>query len=222
MVTLRNIHLVLGALFLFSIGLDSVFAAVPGNGVLKFAIVRNGKEIGFQVYRFRQVQDAVEVVVSTRIKFKLGFITVHRLNHDSHEIWKKDRLVAFSSSTSEKNIVKGRTKYHVAVQEDGEDLSVEAAQDGWRAPTDAIPASFWNSEFVHANTLIDTVDGAKLVVTVEPLGNDVISVNGGMLDARHYRVSGDMERELWYDHNNVLVQVRFIADDGSEIQFVTR
>jgi len=222
MFSLQHMGLVLAALFLLCTGVGSATAAVPGSGVLDFAIVRNGQEIGSQTYRFRQAQDSVEVNVSTRIKFKLGFLTVHRLNHNSQEIWKEDRLVAFSSSTSEKNILKGRAKYAVAVQEDGENLSVEADREGWRAPANAAPASFWNSQLVSTDTLIDTVDGGKLAVTIEALGNDNISVNGSTLDARHYRVSGDMERELWYDLNNVLVQVRFTAEDGSEVRFVPR
>ncbi len=222
MISLHNIRLVLGTLVLLGMGSNEVSAAVPGNGVLDFAIVRNGKEIGSQVYRFREAQNAVEVNVSTRIKFKLGFFTVHRLKHDSLEIWKGDRLISFSSWTSEKNIFKGRMKYEVAVEEDGDNLSVDAARDGWRAPITAVPASFWNSELVRANTLIDTIDGAKLAVTVEPLGEDIISVNGGQLGVSHYRISGDMERELWYDQDNILVQVKFTAQDGSEIQFIPR
>jgi hypothetical protein len=221
-ITKRTIQLVSGALFLLIAGLSGARAAVPVGGVLDFAIVRNGKEIGTHVYRFREAQEGLQVDVQTRIQFKLGFVTVHRFNHDSHETWKDGRLIAFSSASNEKNIVKGRAKFQVAVLKDEGDLDVHAAKQEWRAPADAIPASLWNRKFGDSNTLIDTVDGAKLAIEVEALGRDVISVNGRQVAAVRYRLSGDLQRDLWYDMDDVLVQVRFTAEDGSEVRYIPR
>lgn len=222
MFTKHTIQLVSGVLFLLGAGLNDVRAAVPAGGMLDFAIVRNGKEIGTHVYRFREARDGLQVDVQTRIQFKLGFVTVHRFSHDSRETWKDDRLVAFSSATNEKNIVKGRATFQVAVLKDGGELDVRAAKQEWRAPGDAIPASLWNREFGDSNTLIDTVDGAKLAVKVETLGREMISVNGQQVATVRYRLSGDLRRDLWYDQDDVLVQVRFTAEDGSEVRYVPR
>jgi len=38
--------------------------------------------------------------------------------------------------------------------------------------------------------------------------------------ARHYAISGDLQRELWYDAGGRLVKVRFAASDGTDIQYV--
>jgi hypothetical protein len=197
-------------------------AAVPANGVLDFAIVRNGKEIGSHVYTFSAAPNGLEVDVRTRINFKFGFVSLHRFNHDSHEFWQSNRLVAMSSSTSEKNIVKGSSRHEVNVEKEDGDLNVRADKKAWQAPLSAVPASLWNERLIETKTIIDTVDGEELTIKVELLGDDVILVSGRQLDARYYRISGDLERELWYDHDNVLVRVRFTADDGSEVQYVLR
>jgi hypothetical protein len=218
----RIIQLGLVAFLAFVAGADGSRAAVPASGVLDFAIVRNGKEIGRQVYTFTALPGGLEVDVRTRIDFKLGFISLHRFKHDSHELWQGTRLVAMSSSTSEKNIVKGRSRHEVNVEVEGGGLNIRANRRAWQAPSSALPASLWNERLIETKTLIDTVDGEELSISVEPLGDDVILVNGRRLDTRYYRVSGDLERELWYDRDNVLVRVRFTADDGSEVQYVLR
>lgn len=210
----------MGVLMVFSVGGGAARAVVPSTGVLDFAIVRNGKEIGSQVYKFEAAPEGFAVNVQTRINFKLGFVSVHRFDHDSYELWRGNRLVALSSTTSEKNIVKGRTKHKVAVDTGVDDLNVFADERSWQAPSGAVPASLWNENLVESRTLIDTVDGEKLAVNVESLGDDTILVKGQQLNTRYYRLSGDMKRELWYGRNNMLVRVQFTADDGSQVQYV--
>ncbi len=210
----------MGVLMAFSMGGGAARAVVPSVGVLDFAIVRNGKEIGSQVYKFEAAPEGLAVNVQTRINFRLGFVSVHRFNHDSRELWHGNRLVALSSSTSEKNIVMGRTKHKVAVDTGVDDLNVLTDDSSWQAPSSAIPASLWNEKLVESRTLIDTVDGEKLAVNVESLGDDIIVVKGQQLSTHYYRLSGDMKRELWYGRDNMLVRVQFTADDGSQVQYV--
>lgn len=218
----RVAHLLLGVLVALSLGIEAARAAVPPQKTLDFAVVRNGKEIGSHVYNFQSEPEGFAVDVRIRIKYKLGFITVHRFKHDSHELWRGDRLISMSSATSEKNIIKGRAKHKVFVDATENDLDVRADMNSWQAPVGAIPGSLWNENALGHQILIDPVDGEKLTVNVESLGQEEITVNGRLLDAHHYRVTGDVERELWYDRESVLVRVKFTASDGSQIQYVLR
>jgi hypothetical protein len=43
-----------------------------------------------------------------------------------------------------------------------------------------------------------------------------------VVTAHHYAITDKITRDLWYDSNGRLVQVRFSAKDGSEIQIVLR
>jgi hypothetical protein len=40
--------------------------------------------------------------------------------------------------------------------------------------------------------------------------------------ARHYAVTGELQRDVWYGPDWQIVQVLFPAKDGSEIAFVMR
>ena len=42
------------------------------------------------------------------------------------------------------------------------------------------------------------------------------------VNARHYSLTGELEREVWYDESRVLVRVRFEGSDGSENLYVQR
>ena len=37
--------------------------------------------------------------------------------------------------------------------------------------------------------------------------------------ATHLVVSGELERELWYDDDGILVHLRLVARDGSTIEY---
>jgi hypothetical protein len=50
----------------------------------------------------------------------------------------------------------------------------------------------------------------------------MVTARGRSVEARHYQLSGELERELWYDAAGVLVQVRFKGKDGSDIRYELR
>jgi hypothetical protein len=46
-----------------------------------------------------------------------------------------------------------------------------------------------------------------------------MTVRGVTIRAQKFVMTGDLERELWYDAIGMLVKVRFSREDGSELQF---
>jgi hypothetical protein len=87
---------------------------------------------------------------------------------------------------------------------------------------DAIPASLWNLRLADGPLLIDTVDGDRKTVTVQDIGDEAIMVRGIPTVARRFTVEGELQRDVWYDKKDALVQVRFTARDGSEILYRLR
>ena len=45
---------------------------------------------------------------------------------------------------------------------------------------------------------------------------------GGPVPAKHYAITGDLQRELWFDSHGTLLKVRFKGQDGSDIQYVLK
>lgn len=58
-----------------------------------------------------------------------------------------------------------------------------------------------------------------MTIDVTRMDDDAVETPRGPVTARHYSITGDLQRELWYDPNGVLVQVRFLGEDDSTIEY---
>lgn len=191
---------------------------VPSNGELNFIVLRDGDQVGTHHLNFRRAGNDLEVDIRTRIAVKLAFITVFRFEHDGHEVWRDDKLVSLETKTND----------------DGTDHTLQAAADGngelritgdgkQRLAKDSlIPASLWNHSFLDSKELMNSLDGSDLAIDVSFEGDEMVTVNGADVPAKHYSMTGDFARELWYDQDWVLVKIAFKGEDGSDIQYVLR
>lgn len=202
------------SLFLLS---AAASAAVPPGGELDFTVMRGGNEIGTHRLVFTRDGDELKVKIDTDVAVKMLGIAVYRFEHDGSEVWRDGHLVSLQSKTNDDG-----TPHHLAVKEDGGKLMVDG--DGRQADEEigVIPASLWNDDLVKQSTLLNTLDGSSMPVTVTSRGTENVDVNGKTVAATHYSVTGKLNRELWYDDEGVLVQVKFDGSDGSEITYVLR
>lgn len=191
-------------------------AVVPADGLLNFAVMRDGEEIGSHVLTFKQVDDKIHVTIKTRIAVKMAFITVYRFEQDGHEVWHNGKLIAMETETNDDG-----TDHTLQVKADGSGgLRVVGDDKELRAPPDSIPASLWNPAFIRTKALMDSLVGKPLEIQVAADGVETVSVKGRPVQARHYTLSGEMPRELWYDENWVLIRMTLTGDDGSAVQYV--
>lgn len=195
-------------LFGLVVGLAAVLAApvnalsIPSNGKLNFDVVRKGKDIGDHSYQFSGQRGAFTVKVATDIAVKVPLIrtTVYSFQHASLETWKGGKLQNISSKTND----------------DGEAHQLDTASKG------VLPASLWNDDIVRSGKLLNTVDGKMMKVRVADLGMENVKTRRGAVSAHHFRLSGDLARDLWYDADGNLAQVAFKADDGSTVTYIRK
>lgn len=194
---------------------DPVLAAPPPGGVLDFTVLRNGSEVGKHEMLFRNEADGLKIDIRTNVAVKVAFITAYRFEHEGHEVWQGGRLVRLWSKTNDDG-----TKHVLDVTAGGNELVVMADGKDTEKATVSIPASLWNERLVQQRSILNTLDGSRMAIQVADLGTDAVPVKGSKVPARHYAVTGDLQRELWYDAQNVLVKVRFKAKDGSDIEYL--
>jgi hypothetical protein len=195
-------------LFGIALGLTVAFAApvnalsVPTSGKLSFDVVRKGKDIGDHSYRFSGKSGAftVEVVTDIVVKVPLIRTTAYSFKHKSVESWKGGKLQQLSSSTND----------------DGEPHQLKTTNKG------VLPASLWNDDIVRSGKLMNTIDGKIMNVRVADLGSEVVKTKRGTVSTHHYRLSGGLARDVWYDGDGNLAQVMFKADDGSTVMYIRK
>ncbi len=175
---------------------------LPSNGQLSFDVVRKGKDIGDHSYKFSGHEAAFTVRVSTDVEVKVPLIrtTAYSFRHSSVETWKDGKLQNLKSKTDD----------------DGEPHALSTTSKG------ALPASLWNDDIVRVGKLMNTIDGKVVNIRVADLGKERVQVKGGQIAAHHYRLSGGVERDLWYDENGNLARVAFKADDGSIVTYIRK
>jgi hypothetical protein len=180
----------------------------------RFAIMRNGEQIGTQTIDINRSGPETTVKMSTDLEVKVLFVTAYRLQQTSVEKWVEGRLVSLKSSTN-----KNGTRRDVSVTETPAGLQVSV--DGKPAQTtrDIMPASLWNAEVLRRSQLLDTQEGEIVPLSVTDNGFEQVTVKSRPVKARHYTLKSRMDREVWYDDQSRLVRVRIIGSDGSTIIF---
>ena len=176
--------------------------SLPSNGNLSFDVMRKGKDIGEHSYSFSGSKNAFTVKVATDVVVKVPLIrvTAYSFQHSSVESWKGGKLQQLNSKSND----------------DGEPHQLKTGNKG------ALPASLWNDDIVRSGKLMNTIDGKIMSVRIADFGTESVTTKRGAVSAHHYKLSGDLTRDLWYDEDGNLAQVAFKADDGSTVSYIRK
>lgn len=192
-------------------------AATAPTGDLSFTVLRNGDRIGTDVLSFEKRSNQMIVHVKTDIAVKIAFITVYRFTHRSREVWTNGRMTFIESRTNDDG-----THHTLHAEARNGELVVDGDNKQSIAPAQIVPASLWDHDIVKSRTLLDTLNGTQMTINVRDLGPEQVMVRGQPTTARHYVLTGQLNRELWYDNRGVLVQAKFKGSDGSKIVYALR
>jgi hypothetical protein len=194
-----------------------VEAATVPVGPLSFTVLRNGDEIGSDVLTFDRQSDRLVVHIKTDIAVKIAFITVYHFQHRSREVWTNGQLTYIESTTDDDG-----TKHSLRAEAQRGELVVDGDNKRSVVPARIVPASLWDHDIVTSRTLLNTLNGTQMAINVSDRGPEQVMVRGRSTTARHFVLTGQLERELWYDDAGMLVQAKFKGSDGSNIIYALR
>jgi len=187
----------------------------PYGPTLTFAVHRNGEPIGRHTLAFQQ--SGSDLMVSTTIDFavKVLGITAYRYSHRGQEVWAGDAFQSAFTQTDDNG-----TKYTVRAQRTANGIDVQRPSGREVMPAGTLPTSHWNVRQIGQTTLLNTQNGAQAHIQVTPLGRDKVKTASGWIDANHYRYSGDVTKDQWFDDRGRWVKTTFKASDGSTIEYI--
>ena len=184
-----------------------LLASVPQEGVIDFAVFRNGDRIGHHRVTFTPRGDELIVDIDIRLDVYVAFINFFAYHHRNREVWRAGELVSLDSTTDDN----GKPN-RVEVRRDGPaEVRVNGTSFSGLLAGNTLPTSYWNPATITAKSLINSQNGKLAEVTVEDLGDDRIEAAGRQIEARHYRLSGDVNVDIWYDKNGIWVKTAFKA-----------
>jgi hypothetical protein len=164
-------------------------------------------DVGRHVITFSCQGD--DLVVDTRIAGEVTVlaIPIFRRTGAYREVWRDDRLIAFDS-----RVVDNGEVYEVSARANGEHTIINGRRGRIEAPTTIVSNHPWNYQALDRTLLFDTQRGRLQQVQVTGVGTETITVAGRAVAAQKYLMTGDLERELWYDEAGNWLQSRLVHD----------
>ncbi|MEQ9606028.1 MAG: DUF6134 family protein, partial [Kiloniellaceae bacterium] len=162
---------------------------------------------------FRRAGERLEVDIDIDIAVSLAFIPLYAYRHRNREVWQNGQLLSLESETDDDG-----ERYTVSARAEGGVLRVSGSGGDFQAPADTLPTSYWNPRTVEQTRLLDSQHGRLLSVQSRLLGEE--RLNGGE-SARRYRMSGDLDLDLWYATTGEWVHIAFTAR-GTTVNYVRR
>jgi Domain of unknown function (DUF6134) len=195
-------------LVLFSAG------AQASTETTRFAITRNGEQIGVHLIEVNRSGQEISVTVVTDLTVKVLFVTAYRLQLTASERWVNGRLVALSSRSDNNG-----TRHFVSVAAKGFSLEVKVDGKVTLIDPNIMSASFWNPELLGRPIILDAQDGQIMPVSVRDGGEEDLTINGRIVKAHRYTINSRYSQDVWYDDQARLVQAKLVASDGSVIMY---
>jgi hypothetical protein len=192
-----------------------VVAIAPASAeTLRYAIMRNGEQIGTHTVEITRKGTETSVNTNTNLAVKVLFITAYHLQHLNSERWVNGHLIALKSTTDNNG-----TKHSVSVVSKPSGLELDADGKTSQLDPNIVTGSLWNADILHHMQFLDAQDGQILPLTVIDDGSDDVSVAGHPVKAHHYTLKSRYSQDVWFDDHQRLVQVKIVGSDGSIISY---
>jgi hypothetical protein len=188
--------------------------ARAADDTMRYAITRNGEQIGTNVIEISRSGQEISVAVVTDLTVKVLFVTAYRLQHTENERWVNGQLVALNATCDNNG-----THHEVSVSTKGTGLELKVDGKASLVGANIVPASFWNPALLGRPLLLDTKDGQVMPVSVQDDGEEDLSINDQVVKAHRYTINSRYSQDVWYDDQAHLVQAKLIASDGSVIMY---
>ena len=184
---------------------------------IRFDVLREGDKVGAHVVRFSRDGNALLVHASFDIAMKFLGFTVYRYSYVSRSLWRGGRVIELEARVDDDG-----AEHWVRAGADGQALEVSGPDGAFVAPVDVLPTDHWNATVLGRDLVLNTLTGNLNRVQIVNLGAAVVETSGGGRRARHFRYTGELEVDVWYDAEGRWVKLRFKAEDGSTIDYVCR
>ena len=194
-----------------------VHAAAPlpvQSGKTEYVIKRNGDPIGTLKIDFQRDGNRLVATSDYSLKIKLMAIVLYRYDKRMVQTYENGHLVAYETDIDDNG-----TKSEIRVTRKDDTLSIVHPKGTLTAPIGLYPSTYWPPATVEQTQLIDSSDGVLMnVTTVESATRD-LSIDGRTVNAKHYKMSGDAERDLWYDSKTgAWLKMKLEGSDGYIIE----
>lgn len=179
-----------------------------------YLIYRNGKRVGEHRMEFARSDGVLTVAVRSNIVVTFLKVPVFKLLYQSQEQWVQGRLQSVDVQTTQnKKISK------VSLKSEGDIQTLTDVDGKVSSASVNLVSNHWHPGVVSGSKLFNTLTGRVSNYRLTEQGTSIVEVADTQISATHYRYSGDLDNDVWYDNFGRWIKMRFAADDGSMIEY---
>lgn len=186
-----------------------------------FAVSVDKKPAGSHEVVIRTADDgAVTVTSQADVTVKVAVLRF-KYTFRGTEVWKGGRLRELATTADDNG-----KRHAVSAVADGDGLAVRADGRDFRVTGGPWPTTYWRlppeKQRGPEVTLLDADTGKPIAAKLEKVGVEKVAVLGKPFDATHYRLSGGVQVDLWFDGDDRLVRQEFVEQGHRTVLELTR
>ncbi len=187
----------------------------PRDALMDYLALRHDEVVGRQRLRF--TRDSGTFTMRRDVELELQRLSgpAYRFEHHCQEIWAEGWLSGLVSDTDDNGAL-----WRVRAERN-EDGVFEGVVNGLHFTVSgyAITSSLWHRDTPTQEALLDVIDARVKLIRSRDLGLETIDLRGEPVEARHYSIWGEIQRDVWYDAECRLVRVVLPVLEGTPITF---
>jgi len=182
---------------------------------IEMDVLRNDEVIGFSNYFFKHSGDTMIVENYTKFNVELFGIKVFSINSKAKEIYKKNNLLSFESSTLQND----KKKFVKLIYDENKNkFIINGSSYVGEANRENIIGNWWNAKILETKTQISPLSGSIKKQEVNFTNKDEIDYKGKKIKLFQYKLKSTenlpddkkLDFDIWLDKNkNLIFKVKY-------------
>tara|TARA_B100001179_G_scaffold173662_1_gene129018 strand:+ start:65 stop:742 length:678 start_codon:yes stop_codon:yes gene_type:complete len=177
---------------------------------IEMDVLRNDKIIGYSNYFFKHDEDSMTVENYTKFIVEMFGVKVFSIDSKSKEIYKKNKLISFESTTLQ-NDKKKFVKLNYDKKKNK--FIINGSSYVGEANLDNVIGNWWNSKVLEAKTQISPLSGSIKKQTTKLTNKDEIEFNGKRIKLFQFKLKSTedlpddkkLDFNIWLDPNKGII-----------------
>ena len=177
---------------------------------IEMEVLRNEKIIGYSNYFFKHSGDTMIVENYTKFNVEMFGIKVFSINNKSKEIYQKNKLLSFESSTLQND----KKKFVILIYDENKNkFIINGSSYVGEANPENIIGNWWNAKILEAKTQISPLSGSIKKQEVKFTNKDEIDYKGKKIKLFQFKLKSaedlpddkKLDFDIWLDPNEGII-----------------
>ena len=177
---------------------------------IEMDVLRNNEVIGYSNYFFKHTKGTMTVENYTKFIVEMFGVKVFSIDSKSKEIYQKDKLISFESTTLQND----KKKYvKLNYDEKKNKFIINGSSYVGEANLDNVIGNWWNSKILESKTQISPLSGSIKKQTSKLTNKDEIEFNGKKIKLLQFKLKSTedlpddkkLDFDIWLDPNKGII-----------------